>query len=678
MLKRAARILVVFVVLLPVAALAQPPEGALAGNLPTQKTALYAEMDVGAILVEGQKALVFIDREAGQKVVYQVTNLYGLLRELSASYEFQPSLFDKIMDTKLYFVVMAKDEPEVKVHKYQVPRYDPETYERIPGEFEERTSTETKNYVFSMVLATPDEQTAANFMDEFKAYLDRENEKSPDSGDFDRVEIEVERGELIGDPEGEQTLGRLGQYIIISNGKPAELWAALMVPPQDTVSDTPAYGRFTGGDRKPQGLLMVNIQLLVKKAEDDLKRELEEAQKEYAAKEGGGEEQWSQESWRVLSAKNAYTAFRIYKELLSLDQCRQVGASFYFSATEDRAFRHFKGLLAHGENISPVLEELLSGSGAFTLPAIGKADTITIMARVSLKRIHDEAVNWLRASYPVEAAQFDAAMAAMKMQIGADVGEMLALLASDLYAFIDVVEKEREVREYVFDEETGEPKFVTEKKMATLPEVTLLCGLSDPQAAGQMLSTIFTTLAGDLQFNQMVKKRTYQETDVFCIGMEVTKPETYPDGLTSFAMTIVDRYLSFGSWEHVTTVIRRMKSETKEADKLLGEIVQKHADSNFLAVVPKAFQQKVQKLAAKARGMDEDPFDMLLEGLESWQPELEDEELGGKIKAALSELILAAKAMQEKSLALEPEAAVVSGTHEGAFYVIEQTTDMSK
>ena len=679
MLKRSLCIMVVVLALLPAIARAQAGGNSLAVTLPADKTVFYAEIDVKSTLEEGRKILAFVDQEAGENLVFQVNNLYGLLRELCAGYEFQPTLFGNIADARIYLVVMAMDKPQVKIHKYEVPKYDMETGQQIPGEFEEGTHTERKNYVSSLVITAPNEETAVNFAEEFKALLDREKEKNPDSDDFARVDIEVERGELIGNADEEVTLGRLGEYLILSDGNPRELWAALMVPPHKALLETPVYQRLRTDAEKPQALMIVNIERLVRQAEDDMKRAIEDAEKKHAAEEGsGGEEEEGAEHWEVQMAKASYRAFLIFKELFSLGECEQAGACLYISASEDRVIRDFKGLFAHGENISPILEELLTGSGSFTLPRTGKPESTWIMGRVSLKMIYDEVLKVIAALEPAAAASFDVAMQSMIMTMGADLGEIFDLLASDFYVSIDIVEKEREVGKYEFDEESGEPTFVTEKKMMTLPEVTTLWGLSDPQAAGNTLSRIFAALAVNPQFSQFVKRRAYQETDVFCMGMDVTKPDKYPDGLTTFAATIVGRYFSFGSWEHVTALIRRMKSEEKEVDRELEAIVEKHADSNLIVVVPKGFQHKLEKLIAKAQGENKNVFDRLLEKLKPHEIELEDKELAERIKTGLEELILALKELDEKATAEMAETSVMSGTHEGMFYRLEAKSDMSK
>jgi len=680
MLKRIAVTLVVLA-LVPVVAFARSTGDVLARSLPADETVFYLELDVNALLEEGEKMAKFIDLDAGGKLVYQVNNLYGLLRELCARHEFEPKLFENVADVEVYLAVLAKDEPEVTVHTYKTPKWNPETWEPIEGEFEEHTYTQTKRYVFSVLARVPDEETAVDFLEEIKALVDREAEKEPGLEGPVRTDIEVERGELIGVPGQDVTFGRLGSYIILSSGNPRELWAALMAPPVKALSDTPLYRRMTGGAQRPQMLMLVNLQTFIRQGEDGLKKKLEEAQKKCAEKfasSGGGESVFDEDMFALMMAQAQYKAFMLFKELFSLDKCEQVGASAFFAADGERVVSGFTGLFSHGERISPVLEELLTGSGSFVLPNTGKSEDICVMYRADLGKIYDVVTNTIRASDPQMMGSFDQGMLQMKERFGVDLGEVLGLLAQDMYLFVNIVKKEMEIPELVeFDEETGEPTFETKKRMMMLPEVTMLWGVRDPRAARNTLSAVLTRMSTDPEFNETVKKRTYQETDVFCVGADVAEEDTYPDGLTSFAVVVVDRYLSFGSWDHITGLIRRMAAGQGGVDSELQSVVESYGNSNLLVVVPVAFQEKFQKLAESDEVMGS-AFDQLLEALEALELDVEDVELAERLKASLRELILTLKTLDEKGRTLAQERGLLSGTHKGLFYELEAESEVSR
>jgi hypothetical protein len=201
--------------------------------------------------------------------------------------------------------------------------------------------------------------------------------------------------------------------------------------------------------------------------------------------------------------------------------------------------------------------------------------------------------------------------------------------------------------------------------------------VSDPEAARNTMSGILTALSTRPDANQFVSKRTYQETDVFCMGMNVADPDVYPDGLTSVAVTIVDRYVTFGSWEHVTGLIRQMAAADTQVDPELQAILAQHADSNLLVVAPQAWQEKFRKLMEKTQGDEKDVFDHMLEKLESADFGLEDEALTQRLKTGLKELLLAVRQFNEKATGMT-KTWVLSGTHKGMFYEIEGKSEVSK
>ena len=659
MLRRTLQMMLVLAVLAPAAAMARQERAALADRLPADAVLLYARLDVRRALTQSAKALAFVDPESGGKIAYQVVELYGLLKEHAANYQFRPKLLDQIADTELYFVLMLEE-----------------------GEQEASAPISLENLTLSIVLSTPSDEVALDFMEEFKAMLEREKAKDPDSTRFDRRDIEVERGELIGfaDPP---TLGRLGEYVIFSTGKPEKLWAALMAPAEKRLSGVALYARLMAGEHEPIGLVMVGMDTIFGGLEDHFKRSLDDAearQAQEASKAAEGE--WDVGALDVQMATSALKAFLLVEELFSLDKWEHVGSAISYDVGEDRLLSDFTSAFSHGEPISPVLSELLDGSGSFLLPRTGDYERMCVMARVRLKRILDEVIKTLSASDPAFAEQFGMAMQMMRMMSGVDLSEILDMLASDFYVFVEMVEKDlgEFLGSVAFDPETGEPVGEMELRMLW-PKVTLLWGLSDPNSARGTLDRAFTTLSTNPQFNQLVKKRTYQETDVFCMGSQAADPDMYPDGLTSFALVIVDRYLSIGSWKHVSGLIRRAKSGTAEVDPELEAVVDRHRDSNLLVVVPKAFHQHMKELAEKIRGSQPDPMDELLRKLDELdlaQLDLADQDLALRVKASVKELLLAFKDFQQRAEELAPQTSVMTGTHKGRFYEVRAASEVRK
>jgi len=651
--------------------------GSLADRLPADGAVFYAEVDVKACLEEARRALRFIDPDVGGKVAHQFGELYGLLREAAGNYEFRPRLFEDIADVTLYVVCIPKDEPEVVTHTYMAPtfEFDEEEGQMIAGEPRERTMTETKNYTTSLVLRTAGEEVAVDFVAEFRAMIDRMAEQYPEREDVRRREIEVEAGELIGDESGDWTVGRLGECVICSTGNPRELWRAIMAPPERTVSESALYRRFVGAERRPQGFLIVNLRTLLQRAEEGYKEEIEEAERDLAGQEAEG----PAEDREVEAARASYQTFLVFKRLLSFDQCQQAGASWFIRATDEAMSAEGKGLFLHGEPISAALTELLDGSGSFQLPRLGQQEAACVMFRVGLRRLYDEVIYAVTAVNPKAGAQFAAAMQMSQMMVGVDFLEMLSMLAGDAYVFVDFEVKEREVVTDVdYDEETGELERVTEKRVGPVAEVRTLWGLQDPQAARNMLDATFMALSGNPQFAQLVKKRTYQETDVYCVGMEPGEQDRYEAGSMSAAMAIVDRCLSVGGWEHVTATIRQTRADGAHVDQELQSIVGRHGDANLLVVIPAAFQQKLRDMEDERAGEGVLGLGFTMNDLDSLELDLPDPELAGRMRHALKELVLGLEELQDRANAIVPQTSVISGTHREQCYEVEWSSELRR
>jgi len=678
---------VALVVLLACAVAGAGPER-LAEKLPAEKTALYVEIDVARLLEEGERAIAFIDPEAGEEIAFQVRGLWGMVRELAANYEFEPMLLDEMSKVSAYVVMMVKDEVEIVTETVEIPRIDEETGEIVPDEFEEHTTTERKWLTASMVLDTPSEEIAEDFLEKLKAMLDREREEDPESDEFDRRDIEVDRGELISDVEGEVTVGRIDSLLVVSGGNPRELWQALTAPPAERLSDTAMYQRIVKSGRTPQVFCIINTRTLLAQAEKELKASLDALEKEQLEKEGPAEgapatpderRAQMQAQMKLMQARSSYKVFQTFAQVLGFDVWRHSGISLFSETDGETSLRDFEILFSHEEPVPPVLAELLDGSGAFVLPRAANQDRMCVMVRVHLKRIFDGIIASLRTSDPQSMAGFDMGMMMMKGMVGVDVADLLAILGSDVYVWVDYLMKEVEVvKDVKRDEESGEMEWVTESEMKPVPEATLFWGLADVNAARATLNTLFATLSTNAQFAQHASKRTYQETEVFCFGKGVAQQDSFPDGLTSFAVVIVDRYLSIGSWEHIGGIIRRTRSSAGEADEELQAIIREHEKSNCLVVIPSAFQQRVNDLLEEHGGGTSKQLDALVDALSAGAIELEDEDLAQRMSDALKGLLTGMQKLDEKARAMTPATSVMAGTHQGKFYQMRTALKLAK
>ncbi|MFO8007604.1 MAG: hypothetical protein R6V05_07720 [Candidatus Brocadiia bacterium] len=656
MRKRTVGLMAAVVLIISAATVSAQTQTGLDAALPADRAVLFGRLNLGRVLDQAATGLQLVDEEAGGKIIYNVNRLHELTKELAANYGFEPMLLDRLPECEVYLAVLSLDEPIVRTRTMRHQKFDPETGEYIPGEFEEVEYTEESNYLTSLVVGTPGEDVARNFVEECRELFDFLKESQPEADLGERREIEVEQGALIGSTEHAETVGWIKNYVVISEGEPTDLWAAVMAPASEPVAQTAAFRRIGEMQLPRQAYLLVNLGALVRRTEEGMAEALAQAEEELSGQSGA--------AWQLQMMRQSYEAFLKTKEILSLDQIRHAAAAMTAEVTSDGSHSIGLGLLSHAEPIGPVLTELLEGSGSFQPPPGVAEDRAAIMARVDLKKIYDEVAQVLRPeSAPQGPNMFDMMMQQMRMQLGTDLGGILGLLASDMYAFIGVSREQIEVP-VDFDEETGE--VTTEQREVLLPKVNMVWGVRDHSEASEALGDIFSRLSENPQLSGVVKKRTYMGNDVYCVGMGVADEETYPDGRTSFALVVVGRYLTMGGWDYVTGVVRRAQ-DTAGGDSELLAVVEQHPEANLLAVVPRSLQEKVRDLTQNM-AEQQDPWEMIIEQLRAADLELEDPELEREIKQALEEIILAGQVINEKQAEIMPRQTVMTGQHSGQFY----------
>ena len=249
--------------------------------------------------------------------------------------------------------------------------------------------------------------------------------------------------------------------------------------------------------------------------------------------------------------------------------------------------------------------------------------------------------------------QYQQSMMMMKVIVGYTAGEILNHLAGDLYFFVDVKEKEHPTHD--FDDKSGE--VTTKTVVGPVPELFLLLGVNDREAFSKVLSDLVTRVSsGPLAaaLGSFVGQRVYQGIDVYLVGQGLDIKGHEPDGLTSYAMVVVDRYLTFGSWKEVTALIRRAKAAEKGTNRKLAAIVTEHQQSNLLVVVPTSWSKKIQKMSDEA---NDEVWDKLIDELLKKLLELtEDEDVKTRFQGAFkrAQKHLTALSMKAQDLAADP------------------------
>jgi len=644
-----------------------PEQGAraaetLAHTLP-ERTILYAEVDIGAVANGLMEYLRFIDPQRAEGLRQNTLELIACLKEVAARHEFTPSAADNIAELTLHMVLMAKDEPEVKTHTYRSPKWDPEKGERIEGEFEEHTYTTRKEFTPSFVAEMPDDETAADLLEQFKAFIERNDPRGAQAA---WREVEVDAGEMISDPDDDQTLGRIGRYFVLSDGKPTELWAALAGGADPSLADSPVYGRLTREGERPMALVHVNLAALIEKLQESLLRNLEEAEEKYGpAPEGGAEGGFNQGAFRVRMARASLDIFLTFEKLLSLDRLGAAGVGIGIGVGDDSAASRATALLQFREPVSPVLDLILDSGHALEAPEVGERDGVVLMARLGLKELFEAVKDNLEPAHLQPLAMVEGVL---KMQIGHDIAEVLEAFAGDVCLSVDFVRKEIDRRRW--DPETRE--VVTEKVMAPVPEGLFLIGVEDAEAFSRMLSDIVTRVTATPGAGAVVGKRTFLATDVYVLGPGAADEDAEPDGITSFAAAVVGRHLAIGSWREVTGLLRRAGAG---ADGQLAEFVSRHPDANLLMFVPDSFSKKFRDLM-KAEGQD--PYDELRKGLAELDDlPVEDAELRERFRGAIERLVEGLLELAEKGQA-GSAGAEAWGERRDGFYEVRVKSEIRK
>jgi len=635
--------------------------GELAEVLPVDTT-VYVHVDVKRVVDDIKKLLPFIDQERGTNVLFQVGELYSALKEFAGQHEFTPKFMEQPEACQLYFLVMAKDKPEVKEHTYKSPKWDPETGKRVPGEMVEHKYTTKKEFTIALVVKTT-EDNATDFIKQFKGLVQREWEKQGKEGAAWK-EVEVENGELIRDPENNNMLGRVGGYVIFADSNPKELWAALMAPGEKTLSQSPLYQRYKQQNSPMTAL--VNLSSLIARGEKSLRDQIKKLQENAEKVAGTEQERWAQ--MRVQMSTSSLSTYLLVKQIFSLGKIRATGLTAGWKITDESLHsKSFMGL-SFSEPVSAAADMVFNGGKPLMAPNVGSTDAVALMGRIGAKEIFLEVV---KALSPVQVEGMNNNFAQLKEAYSVDIKRLINMLSGDIYSFIDIEKREYESQEWDFKTNT----MVTKQKVGPLPRFMFLIGLEDAEGAAQMLSEIFTRVSAAPGLGKLVATRTYQETPVYLAGSGVDQEGHEPDGLYSYAVVVLGRHLSFGSWKDMTALIRRSKAATAPGENILGKTIADNPKANFLAVVARSFNEKIQNIM-KEDGKD--PMEKMLESITADTFDIKDKELAEKVSTAVKKLIENYIHLIKKAQTLGNPYGVVTGRRETGFYEIKMEERMTK
>jgi hypothetical protein len=661
--------------------------GTLAEKLPAE-TAVYVEIDTRRLVEELKRYHRFVDPELAQELGARLDALGEVILGFASAHDFRPKLLENALENPLYFVIARKAKPVVKVEKFREPKFNPETGEEIPGEFEETTFTTTSAYTLSFVIESS-EEAAAEFIREVKGLVGRLKEKSPERKDLDWKEVEVEKGEMISFPEGELTLGCHGPYVIASDGTPTELWTAISHPPERTVASSGLYQRYRQGTPPSACLAVVNVERLLvhveadlKSAVDEARRKIEEARKAEGKDEkkaGDEEDEDDFSAWELTAAEESLKTFQVAKKAIGFEQLKLAGANFAMASDEKSSQFAIRADLELGEKPAGVLRAILDGGKRFQLPALGDREAPVVCVRQGLTEIFKSVIASLDEAMKEE---FNQGMAQMKSAVGYTADEILAQLSGDAYLQIDIVEKERETYDYT----PGSDEPVRKKVKGPAPEVVVLLGVNDREAFSKLLADVATQLASGpfAPFvAEMFKKRTYQGTDVYVIGPGAAGEEGAAGGDDAAAVAVVDRCLAIGTWKDVTRLVRLSKAGEPGASGKLAAVVGRHGEANVLGAMSTKWLREMLKRHPKTFGQDrfEDIVKEVLDesGLNTdWLLDRIGKEAFDKAMKEAAEIDKLLDRNLEKSWKLLPELMVVRGQLLGSRYELRCDMELRK
>jgi hypothetical protein len=634
--------------------------GEITENLP-ESTVLYARLDMGLALRGYKDQIKAIDEEQAEKLLFQSKSLIKQFKAMAARHEFRPKLFDELEKTKMHFILSLLKEPIVKVHKYKVPKRDPETGAPLPGEFREMSFTQRQEFAFALVLDTT-EEVATDFLDQVKALTRRQKEKAPTSDAPAYRELEVDKGELISSPDGAISIGRLGNRLLLAQGNPKELWATLLSTPEKTIAESATYKRLNADKLPPQALVVANISTLTGHLEKTLKRQIEEARK------GAGDNP-QMAKWRIASAEANHKQFIFAKKLLGLDRIKCVGLSAHVGKQDGAIVNRYLMTAQLEAPIAPMVRMLLDGGRKLEAPRIGQVNGIGLMFRAGFSGIFKELLKEAQAEQQL-VNELGMISAQVKGMTGFSLTDILGQLSGDVYTFLDLVKKKHTVKRYQETPE-GEGRIVNVEVEEPLPEILVLLGLKDRAAFNEMISKAFTSISAQPNGAQILRKRVYQGTPVYVVGRDAGKEDADPDGLTTFACVVVGRHLSFGTWKDVTRLIRLSKAGNEEAGKL-APIVARNRDAGLIMTVESAMAKRIEKMQRDKLGIG-NPIDhtkLMLKLIDGMPMDFvgKDEAEQRKFRESLKRMVEANQVLTQKVHEMLPKVIVAAGKLNGNFY----------
>jgi len=316
------------------------------------------------------------------------------------------------------------------------------------------------------------------------------------------------------------------------------------------------------------------------------------------------------------------------------------------------------------DGLSQAMLGLLDGGARLEVPRLMRQkDKMLIAFRLGFTDI----LNGIVTNLPPKAAGGYQMMNGMVMaQTGLALDQIFGYLGGDVYLQMDMVRKEMEIPAY--DKEAD--KMVTETRETTIPEFTVLIGLTNPQGLQEILANLAARMEQSTPQNQepFMRLQTFNDVTTYIFGGNQKGTAIMPDPEKTIGLAVLGHDLCVGKWKDIVELIKFHAVEDRLSVSPLQEYIDKKPGANLISVTPRAFAEKMQKLNAEqlsSLGLDK----MIKKWIEDdFNLPVDDPELETRLKESLVKCSDLAMKVLEKSQQRQPQDAVIVGKLYDDFY----------
>ena len=565
-MKQTQYILPIFIALFTFCGVVRADEPTGLAQCMSERTPLFIQVDVKKLVKAYNEVLEVALPEESEALKKDVLETISKVKKLAKSKEFNPALLNYLDQIRVYFVMQILDKPVTTTHNYQTPKWDSESGDFIKGEFEEHTTTRTEFLARALIVETPNEEIAGEFIEVLKSFLEKKQEESSEDNSLKYENVDAEGGVIIKMRSDRNYAGSKGKYLYFTDFHSEKLWNQIAQQREDNITTCELYRHYQQQPGTSLATAIVDVRTIVNEVEKHMKLEIEENNNE--------------------SLKSDLANFQKISALFSLKKMKKLGANVSLSIQDKKLISTGDIKLTFEEGISPLLKAILNGGAALSPPKFVSNEIPALMVRLGLGDILDHS---LKSLDPQTAMMVNMIKGQVEMQTGITIEELIKSFSGELYLFFDTVEKK--YFDFDWSGEDGGMKRI--EKFGPQPELTFFLAVKDEIKFDETLTQLFTNLAAKPGMSSSFKKQIYQETVTYAFGPQVG---TKGVGDNTVTLALIDRYLTIGQWKQVTALIRKSRNIDKSQQTALSKLAESNKNSNFIGVVPPEFNKKLNKM----------------------------------------------------------------------------------